>query len=117
VRLAGGEQLSLDPFVIAGAPGIVRIEGTVHGADAMAIAGARVFLKSAEDGGHILGAPAVTDSLGRFVLAAVEGERYQLFAETTIRQGNVRESLFSDPITFTAAAPMAPRRLTVRRRF
>jgi hypothetical protein len=81
------------------------------GGDGWSMADARVFLKG-ELGERLLGLPAVSDSLGRFVLAVVEGQRYQVFAERPSG-----DSEFSEAVAVTAERGMTPLRLVVRRRF
>lgn len=112
--LSGGQRLSLDPLVLPATLQIVRIEGTVQSPDGAPAAGARVFLKSAAEAGRIFGAPAVTDSLGRFAIAALGGEQYQVFAERDNAGGHLT---FSDPVPVHADQPVPLLRLTVRRRF
>lgn len=115
--LSGGQRLSLGSFALPPGFKIVHVEGTVHGADGWPASGARVFLKGAADAAHILGAPAVTDSLGRFVIAARPGDRYQVFAERDGRDERASWLEFSDPVPVHAVQPLPPLRLTVRRRF
>jgi hypothetical protein len=115
--LGGGERLSLDPFVLPADVRLVRLEGSVHGADGAPAAGARVFLKDAAEEGRIVGTAAIADDLGRFVLAVLEDERYQVFAERPMSTGTASGPDFSDPVSVNARAGMPPLRLTVRRRF
>ena len=113
--LAAGERLSLPPIVLPSSYRLARLEGTVHEVTGAPAANARVFLKDAADRGRILGEPAVTDSLGRFVMAVIEGVDYHVFAE---RQPTDRHGAdFSDPLKFTALPAMSPLRLTLSRRF
>jgi hypothetical protein len=109
--LGEGERLVLPPYSVPPEVEVFRLEGTVVGPDGWSMADARVFLKG-ESGERLLGLPAQSDSLGRFVLAVVEGEHYQVFAERP-----AGESEFSEPIAVTAEQGMAPLRLVVRRRF
>lgn len=109
--LGEGERLGVGPFTLPPTMKVARLEGTVVGADGWSLADARVFLKG-ESGERLLGVPAISDALGRFVLAVAEGERYQVFAERP-----AAESAFSDPISIIVQRRMAPLRLMVRRRF
>ena len=112
--LRGGERLTLEPLVLSPSLSLAQIQGTVHASDGAALPGARVFLKPA-NGGHILGAAAVADTAGRFVIAALEGERYQVFAERQPAAGGKTE--FSDPVDVSVTRWTPPLRLTVRHRF
>ena len=114
--LGPGQRLTLDPLVLPSVTRIAKLAGTVHAPDGSPAPNARVFLKNPGEPGHILGAPATTDSLGRFVLAVLEGESYQVFAE---RQSAASPSSaeFSDPVTVKVSVEPPPLRLTVRRRF
>jgi hypothetical protein len=109
--LGEGERLALPTFSLRQSIAVIRLEGMVVGTDGWSLANARVFLRG-ESSERILGVPAVTDGLGRFVLAVTEGERYQVFAERP-----VADSELSEPMTITAKREMAPLRLVVRRRF
>lgn len=109
--LGGGERLVIDTSSLPRSMDVIRLEGRVVGADGWSMADARVFLKG-DTGERLLGVPAITDALGRFVLAVSEGEPYQVFAE---RPSD--DSEFSDPVSITAERGMAPLRLIVRRRF
>jgi hypothetical protein len=109
--LGEGERLLLAPYSMPADVEMCRLEGTVVGGDGWSMADARVFLKG-ELGERLLGLPAVSDSLGRFVLAVVEGQRYQVFAERPSG-----DSEFSEAVAVTAERGMTPLRLVVRRRF
>jgi hypothetical protein len=113
--LRPGERLSLQPLVVPRWLRLARLEGTVHDIGGGPAANARVFLKGGEGSAPILGEPAVTDSLGRFLMAVVEGTRYDVFAERQL--SDRRGAEFSDPVTFTAVPLMSPVRLSLRRRF
>jgi len=115
--IGGGERLSLDSLVLPADVRLVRLEGSVHGSDGAPAAGARVFLKDDAEAGRIVGAAAIADDLGRFVLAVLEDEGYQVFAERPMSTGTSSGLDFSDPVSVNARAGMPPLRLTVRRRF
>ena len=115
--LGGGERLTLERIVIPAAVTIARLEGSVHSADGVAAPGARVFLKGGGGDGHILGEPAVTDSLGRFVLAVLEGGRYEVFAERRDTRAAPTRAEFSTPVVVEATAAMPPLRVTLRHGF
>jgi hypothetical protein len=113
--IPGGQRVMLPPLVVPSTVPIARVGGTVHTTDGAPAPGARVFLKSGDDEGHILGDAAIADMLGRFVLAALEGERYMIFAERAAPAGASHRPEFSEPIAVTVESRMAPLRLTLRR--
>ena len=113
--LGPGERRSLAPLVVPSTFHLARLEGTVHDLSGLPATNARVFLKGGEGGAPILGEPAVTDTLGRFVMTVVEGTHYDVFAERQL--SDRRGTEFSDPVTFMALPVMPPLRLTLRRRF
>ena len=106
--------MTIEPLVLSPSLSLAQIQGTVHASDGAALPGARVFLKAA-NGRHIIGAAAVADTAGRFVIAALEGERYQVFAERQPSAGGRTE--FSDPVDVSVTRWTPPLRLTVRHRF
>jgi hypothetical protein len=110
-NLAEGERQTIQTFTLPKTLHIVRLEGVVFGADGWSVADARVFLKGVLQQ-RLIGVPAITDALGRFVLAVPADEQYYVFAE-----GASGESEFSEPVSITAEQRMAPLRLVVRRRF
>ena len=109
--LGEGERLPLDAFALPASLRLARLEGIVVGSDGWNMADARVFLKG-PSGGRVLGVPATSDGLGRFVLAIVEGGQYHIFAERPSGQ-----SEFSEPISVIAERKMRPLRLVVRPHF
>jgi hypothetical protein len=109
--LGEGESRSAGTFTVPRTFQVVRLEGVVVGADGWSLPDARVFLKGASRE-RIVGVPAVTDALGRFVLALAAEEQYYVFAERS--SGDAE---FSEPVSITAEDRMAPLRLVVRRRF
>jgi hypothetical protein len=113
--LGPGEQRSLAPLVVPSAFRLARLEGTVHDIAGLPATDARVFLKGREGSAPILGEPAVTDTLGRFMMAVVEGMNYDVFAERQLADRHGTE--FSDPVTFTALPVTSTVRLTLRRRY
>ena len=113
--LGAGHRLSVATLVLPPTHRIARLEGTVHDASGAPATNARVFLKGGEERARILGEPAVTDSLGRFVMTVVEGTHYDVFAERSL--ADRRGAEFSDPVSITALPAMSPVRLTLRRRF
>lgn len=115
--LAGGQHLVLERMVLPAGVPIARLEGSVHTADGWTAPGAKVFLKGAGEDGHLLGEPAVADSLGRFVLAVLEGQRYEVFAERRDSRKPPARAEFSTPVIVQAASVMSPLRLTMRRGF
>jgi hypothetical protein len=113
--LGEGERLALGRWSLPASVRMTRLEGTVHTVDGAPASGARVFLKSATESGRILGEPAVADSLGRFLIAALDESRYQVFAEFQASEDSRSE--FSAPVALTATRNLPPLRLTIRRRF
>jgi hypothetical protein len=95
----------------------VRVSGSVFGPDGEPAPGTRVYLKGADEGGFILSEPATTDGTGRFILAAMPGERYQVFAERSGSETGRRWTESSDPMAITATEGLAPVRLDLRRRY
>lgn len=115
--LTGGQHLMLDRIALSTGVSIARLEGSVHTADGWTAPGAKVFLKGEGEDGHILGEPAVADSLGRFVLAVLDGARYEVFAERRESHMPPSRAEFSTPVIVEATSGMPPLRLTLRRRF
>jgi hypothetical protein len=113
--LSAGQPLSLASLVVPSTVPIAHVVGSVHTTDGAPASGARVFLKSGDEDGHILGEAAVADMLGRFVLAALAGERYLIFAERPASAGASHRPEFSPPLAVTVAPQMVPLRLTLRR--
>lgn len=109
--LGEGERRSLDPFTLPATLQLSRVEGIVVGSDGWSMADARIFLKG-DSGERLVGLPAMSDALGRFVLTVVEGMRYHVFAERPSGESEV-----SDLTPITAEQRMPPLRLVVRRRF
>jgi hypothetical protein len=114
--LAAGERRSVETITLPPEVPIARLEGVVRGADGAAAAHVRVFLRAGEDEGHVVGEPAVTDALGRFAIAVIEGVSYEVFAVREER-GALRRTEFSAPVAFTAGAATPPVVVTLRRAF
>ena len=109
--LGEGKRQVVQTFTLPTTFHIVRLEGVVVGPDGWSLPDARVFLKGVSEA-RLIGVPAITDALGRFVLAVAADEQYYVFAERASG-----ESEFSEPISITGEQRMAPLRLVVRRRF
>jgi hypothetical protein len=114
--LAAGERRSVETIALPPEVPIARLEGIVRGADGAAAAHVRVFLRGGDEEGHVVGEPAVTDALGRFAIAVIEGVSYEVFAVREER-GAVRRTEFSAPVAFTASAATPPVVVTLRRSF
>ena len=85
VRVAEGERVTVENFVVPGAFRFVSLTGVVFDASGTPAANARVYLKGPAESDYLLGEPVVTGPDGRFTLAAVAGRSYRLFAERPAR--------------------------------
>ena len=117
VPLSEGERVQLRDFVLPRAVQYTAVTGIVLEADGWPAPGARVYLKGHADTDYIVGEPAVTDASGRFVLAAISGRPYRLFAERQ-RSGTPNARLdSSEQVPFVGSVNLPPFRLTLRRRY
>ena len=117
VTVRGGEHVAVPDFVVPRNIAYVAIEGIVLGHDGVPAQRVRVYLKGPGPNDYILTEPAITDTNGRFVLAAVKGREYRAFAERPA--GAERSSLIesSEQIPVTAGDDLSPLKLTLRRRY
>ena len=117
VMLRAGERVTLPDFVLPRDVTYVTVTGVVVDAGGTPAAYAKVYLKGLEDSGFILSEPAVTDASGRFMLAAISGRTYRLFAERARTDTGVTRVDSSDQLPLTAAGGAPPLKLTLRRRY
>jgi hypothetical protein len=117
IALAPGQRTEMNDFVLPSDLGYVQISGSVVEADGAPAAGARVYLKGPEETDYVLSEPAVADRDGRFVLAALGGRKYRLFAERTRGEGASSRIDSSEQLPLTADENGSPVRLTLRRRY
>lgn len=113
VAVTAGDRVVLADFIVPAYASLVTVGGVVLDADGTPAEGARVYLKSAADGGRILAEPAVADFLGRFMLSLVAGGEYHVFAERA--RGTRVDS--SPPARLRAASAAVPLKLVLQRRY
>jgi hypothetical protein len=117
ISLKAGERVELRDFVLPRDLAYTSVSGIVLDSGGAPAADARVYLKGQADADYILSEPVVTDASGRFVLAAIAGRGYRLFAERLRKEsGRVRFDS-SEQISFTAAPSAAPFKLLLRPRY
>lgn len=107
VMVGGGDRVRLTDFKLPGDVVYVQIDGVVLDPDGVPVEGARVYMKGPADGDHILTEPSITDGSGRFVIAALDGRDYQLFAERPRRADGARVDS-SLPVAVVAAESLPP---------
>ena len=116
VAVEPGARVTLTDLIVPASITFVPIAGVVFQGDGSPAVGARVYLKGPEETDYILSEAVTTDENGRFVLAAVDGRSYRVFAER-VRAGGASSQLdSSDQAPVTAAEGLAPLRLVLRRR-
>jgi hypothetical protein len=116
VVVGGGKRVELKDFTLPSSVAYVAVSGIVIGSDGSPATGARVYLKGA-DAEFIVSEPAITDASGRFVLAALAGRSYRLFAERERQDGSDRRIDSSGQSAFTAVNDLHPFRLVLVRRY
>ena len=114
VRMNASEQVTLGDLRLPDSFAVAQVGGIVVDASGVPVAGAAVYLKREGVGGHIL-AKRETNERGEFVLAALVGRRYEVFAEYagSDRKANVSSSA----VAIEPASGMPPVRLVVRRQY
>jgi hypothetical protein len=117
VPVSGGERVQLRDFVLPRSVPYTPIEGIVLEPDGSPASGARVYLKGPSESDYILSEPAITDQGGRFVLAALEGQSYRLFAERARNEGRAYRVDSSEQVPFAAAPTLPPFKLLLQRRY
>ena len=113
VTIAEGARVQLPDFRLPASLGYVVVEGFVLDADGRPAEGAQVYLKGAGEGDRILGEPVAADFVGRFVVAALAGTEYAIFAER--QRGSRVDS--TDQIRFNPTESQKPITLLLRRRY
>jgi hypothetical protein len=117
VTVGAGELVSLPDFVMPASSPYVGLTGVVFDTDGVPAEGARVFLMSDGERGQILAEPVLTDTAGRFALAAPAHREYRVFAERERPGDPARRVEWSEQASLTAEVPVKPLRLTLRRRY
>ena len=113
VTIAEGARVQLPDFRLPDSVKYVVVEGFVVDADGRSAEGAQVYLKGAGEGDRIVGEPVAADFVGRFVVAALAGTEYAIFAER--KRGSRVDS--TDQIRFNATKSPKPITLVLRRRY
>jgi hypothetical protein len=116
VAVRAGVDVDVHDFVIPAPISFAQIPGVVLDSSGAPAEGARVFLAGPQDGDPILGEPATTDELGRFVLSASSGQQYRIFAER-VRDSHTNRVDASDVIVFNASTTRVVQKLTLRSRY
>ena len=93
------------------------VSGVVFDTDGTPAEGARVYLKGVGDDDRIVSEPVEVDFVGRFVIAALSGTDYLLFAERTRPGGRASRVDSTDQLRLTAVDGLKPVRLTLERRY
>jgi hypothetical protein len=117
VAVAAGDQLDLADFRVPAHQKYVPVSGVVFDADGTPAEGARVYLKGAGDDARIVSEPVPVDFVGRFVIAALAGTDYLLFAERARPGGRSSRVDSTDQLRLTAVEGLTPIRLTLARRY
>ncbi len=117
VGLAAGEHLGLADFRLPADQSYVPVSGVVFDADGMPAEGARVYLKGVGEDDRIVSEPVAVDFVGRFVIAALAGTDYLLFAERSRPEGRSSRMDSTDQLRLTAVEGLKPVRLRLERRY
>jgi hypothetical protein len=117
VSVSGGERVQLRDLILPRSVGYTTLEGIVLEPDGSPAIGARVYLKGPSESDYILSEPAITDQGGRFVLAALDGQSYRLFAERARNEGRTYRVDSSEQVTFAAGPDLPPFKLLLQRRY
>ena len=117
VTLAAGEERDLADFRIPDRQKYVPVSGVVFDADGRPAEGARVYLKGVGDDDRIVSEPVAADFVGRFVIAALAGTDYLLFAERTRPEGRSSRVDSTDQLRLAVVEGLKPVRLTLERRY
>jgi hypothetical protein len=115
VRVAEGERVTVENFVVPGAFRFVSLTGVVFDASGTPAANARVYLKGPAESDYVLGEPVVTGPDGRFTLAAVAGRSYRVFAERPRDESPGGRIDSSEQATVAAGPEIPPIKLVLRR--
>jgi hypothetical protein len=119
ITVAGGERVTLGDLRIPDQLKYVPVSGIVFDADGRPAEGARVFLKglAEDDADYILTEPVTADASGKFVVAALGGAEYRLFAERGRLEGRLERVDSSEQVRLMAVEGLKPLRLTLQRRY
>jgi protocatechuate 3,4-dioxygenase beta subunit len=113
VTIAEGARVQLPDFRLPASLRYVAVEGFVLDADGGPAEGAQVYLKGAGEGDRIVGEPVAVDFVGRFVVAALAGTEYAIFAER--KRGSRVDS--TDQIRINSTESQKLPTLVLRRRY
>ncbi|HXW08675.1 MAG TPA: carboxypeptidase regulatory-like domain-containing protein [Vicinamibacterales bacterium] len=116
IVVAGGAHLRAGDFRLPPEIRFVQLTGLVIDAGGVPVEAARVYLKGASGEDYILVEPSLSDSGGRFTIAALEGREYLLFAERA-RPGARGGLDVSDQMPVVAAASSPPVVLRLERKY
>jgi hypothetical protein len=119
VALVAGEHLTLNDLRVPSRFRYLPVSGAVFETDGTPVEGARVYLKGLveDEADYILAEPVISDGSGRFVIAALEGGDYRLFAERGRTSDRGQRVDSSDQVRLTIVESMKPLRLTLQRRY
>jgi carboxypeptidase family protein len=117
ITVEAGERIELPDFVLPPALSYVAIQGLVTDADGAPAVGARVFLKGPAEMDYILSEAVLTGADGAFVLAALSGREYRVFAERTRDDDENGPVDSSEQALVTAMTGAPPLTLKLRRRY
>ncbi len=81
IELAGGQQVTVDDFVVPATVGLTTLRGVVVGVDGRPAAGVRIYVQVPGSPPRSVGKPAVTDGDGRFVATVGQAARFLILAE------------------------------------
>lgn len=110
--LAAGAGLDLGTLALPAAVELVEVRGLVFDAARAPAAGARVYLRSADDDGRSVSAPVTTDFAGGFAIAMPAHHEYEIFAERDAGNGRLE---VTDTVRVGAGHRHSPLTLTLRR--
>jgi hypothetical protein len=113
ITLAPGQRMALGDLRVPSRIKFIAVSGFVLDPDGTPAEGARVYLRGAAEGDRIIAEPAIVDFLGRFVIAALAGADYEIFAERSRSPGTDS----TEPQRISASEELKPLRLVLRRRY
>jgi protocatechuate 3,4-dioxygenase beta subunit len=116
IVVGGGERVRAGDFVLPADVHHIPMAGIVLDSDGSPVEGARVYLKGSQED-YILTEPSITDATGRFIVAALTGRGYVVFAERT-RAGNGGSRLdVSDQLSVVPTEASPPLVLRLKRKY
>lgn len=114
IQLQGGEHVVLDNFVLPSTLRMVVIRGTAIDSSGTPASGVDVAMTRERADYPFIGMPAMTDDLGRFAMAAVEGERVVLTAQRLNNDGGVIDAVRLTVVARRELLPLELRLAPVR---